>query len=1243
MKVNITYNETFNGLELHFDPKPKKEITTFLKELGFLFNYQKLIWYVKNPTPQKKEIAHQVKSLLENNQSLSELIIVPSFEPSIENIDHKNFSYVSIQYKNSEGTSSWKNYVLFEPTKKIAQFIANKFAKWIYGDAVVSVNVAERNYKRKARVLFDNGDVLVPELESQEKNLVKTNTLRKDTPTTNDLQNRFNQKGFEVIEKEQEITPLYHGTCIPFERFDKQFLGSISGDIPSHLGYHFTPNENLAKQIFANEPHKDSFENCRAYEVGIKVTKTLKTSESALVKDILRWGIEQNIIINKQEKLLQLLQHPYYSSDEKVSIVGTLNSEEWEDKGVPYINYEILAIRYLNEVLRHQGFDSIQYINEIEWASENRYDWIIFDEAQITYNHVAFISSTTEKDASLKQAVQEITLTTHGDSPHPDYDKGKKFNFWSEANAYLKKLVGKVVDVYYKVIWKDNEVMEGMVDLEPSEDFEEKNNILSEWVTTVLTNVSKAKPIDVDQKHIDRAKKLINGYQTVDIKSFDKVLTPKKKLEILTQFGKFHEKREAEFPEVKLEEHEIQMQFHGWLRTNYPELLYHKDSIWEEKQHSQNNLSPDSKQAKKLSNEHGFYSKETAGDNYENISVPIPKSAKYRANIELVKDEEGMYRMATNTNRLIEGDVGYNSLLGQHSQQFKTRKIALEAALDKLITTRILIGVDASTKDIDGDETKEAALAVKKFAIDNELEPAFLTDNWAKNEQMKNLTNEHGVYTKATAGEKFEKIEIPIPKTAKYEASISIVKDEDNLFRMATSTHKQFGDASGGSSPVSDSSKQYKTKKEALNDAVTEIYNRISKEIKSRDSILNNEERKNKMLNSALKAVEQFAIDNDLKPDFLLDAETSREKSTEENIRKITEEVIEEFTALEIDLEGEDETIIATTRMDLEEALNLKTDKQFKVKLKEAIQSFKDWIMDVADGKLRADAILAMYKIIDMIGENPIESLVDTPSQNPIAETKKAVQPKKKNQLEINKEIEDFIDSKHNEDFVYQEDTINFLSQYTGSGGLIKQGASGKGILYEYFTPDAIVKKMWGLAEKYGYNGGAVLEPSCGIGNFIKYAPKSAKVVGYETNYYSSKIAEIIYPRTRIYNQSFESIFFAGNVHLKNDFGGAKYDLVIGNPPYGTFLGKWAGMGEKKFTGAIEYDQYFITRGLDLLRKNGLLIFIVPSSFLSNASKYNKIKEKIGAKADLIDAYRLPQRAFSTTDIGTDIVVFKKL
>ncbi|MCB9448660.1 MAG: N-6 DNA methylase [Flavobacteriales bacterium] len=262
--------------------------------------------------------------------------------------------------------------------------------------------------------------------------------------------------------------------------------------------------------------------------------------------------------------------------------------------------------------------------------------------------------------------------------------------------------------------------------------------------------------------------------------------------------------------------------------------------------------------------------------------------------------------------------------------------------------------------------------------------------------------------------------------------------------------------------------------------------------------------------------------------------------------------------------------------------------------------------------------------------------LVDHPKE------KKTASKGKQSQHDLNKSVEEFIEQKDKEDGNYTAEDKAFISRYTGSGGLIKQGAKGKGVLYEYYTPDEIVKRMWALANKYGYNGGDILEPACGTGNFLKYAPANAEIWGMEINSTSRRIAQILYPQAIIFEKPFETFFFKGNVHLKDDFGDVHFSLVIGNPPYGEFSGKYAGMGEKKWTGATEYDQYFITRGLDLLKSEGLLVFIIPSAFLSNNSKYNKIKEKIAAKADLIDAYRLPTGIFSTTDIGTDIVVFRK-
>ena len=126
----------------------------------------------------------------------------------------------------------------------------------------------------------------------------------------------------------------------------------------------------------------------------------------------------------------------------------------------------------------------------------------------------------------------------------------------------------------------------------------------------------------------------------------------------------------------------------------------------------------------------------------------------------------------------------------------------------------------------------------------------------------------------------------------------------------------------------------------------------------------------------------------------------------------------------------------------------------------------------------------------------------------------------------------------------------------------------------------------------------------------------------------------------------FESIFYSGKTRVGH---AAEYDLVIGNPPYGDFGGPYSGKkGEKASTVKVPlfrgstYDQYFIWAGIELLKPGGLLIYIIPSSFLDNDKKYELFKDEIYSKADLINAYRMPFELFEFTGIGTDIVVFKK-
>ena len=253
----------------------------------------------------------------------------------------------------------------------------------------------------------------------------------------------------------------------------------------------------------------------------------------------------------------------------------------------------------------------------------------------------------------------------------------------------------------------------------------------------------------------------------------------------------------------------------------------------------------------------------------------------------------------------------------------------------------------------------------------------------------------------------------------------------------------------------------------------------------------------------------------------------------------------------------------------------------------------------------------------------------------------KSQKSKRKTLHSINEEIEALIKYNDKEKKEYTDEQKNFIAQYTGSGGLISQGATGRGILYEYYTSLSVVRKMWDLAYHHGYDGGAVLEPSVGTGNFLKYVPKGTEVTGFETNHFAARIAQILYPFATIHEQAFETNFFAGNVHLKDQFSDKRYSLVIGNPPYGEFSGKYAGMGEKKWTGCKQYEQYFTLRGLDLLKPGGLLIYILPSDFLQGESHLSTAR-KISGKCIGLDRFRLGDRVFKTTDINTDILVLKR-
>ena len=213
------------------------------------------------------------------------------------------------------------------------------------------------------------------------------------------------------------------------------------------------------------------------------------------------------------------------------------------------------------------------------------------------------------------------------------------------------------------------------------------------------------------------------------------------------------------------------------------------------------------------------------------------------------------------------------------------------------------------------------------------------------------------------------------------------------------------------------------------------------------------------------------------------------------------------------------------------------------------------------------------------------------------------------------------------------------LAQYEGAGGLNEVNRTNAGILNEFYTPNNLVEKVWQIVDAYAPNAKTVLEPSAGVGKFANNRPNNEFTM-HELDETSARINKILHPEANVIQGAYQKQFFDEGERVKlSSYQQPKYDVVIGNPPYGKYNDKYKGLGEgKEFD---RYEEYFINKGLDALKdENSLLAFVVPSGFLNTVN--DKQKEIIASKGKLVDAYRLPVGAFPTTEVGTDIIVMKK-
>ncbi len=186
--------------------------------------------------------------------------------------------------------------------------------------------------------------------------------------------------------------------------------------------------------------------------------------------------------------------------------------------------------------------------------------------------------------------------------------------------------------------------------------------------------------------------------------------------------------------------------------------------------------------------------------------------------------------------------------------------------------------------------------------------------------------------------------------------------------------------------------------------------------------------------------------------------------------------------------------------------------------------------------------------------------------------------------------------------------------------------------LTAFYTPPEVSTAIYKVLEQMGFQEGNLLEPSCGIGNFIGMLPKSmekAKVYGVELDTVSAGIAQQLYQKSSIAAQGFEE------VNVPDSF----FDGVIGNVPFGDF--KVSDKRYDKYNFLIH--DYFFAKSLDKLRPCGVMALVTSKGTMDKEN--SNVRKYIAQRAELLGAIRLPNDTFkgnAGTEVVSDILFLQK-
>ena len=226
------------------------------------------------------------------------------------------------------------------------------------------------------------------------------------------------------------------------------------------------------------------------------------------------------------------------------------------------------------------------------------------------------------------------------------------------------------------------------------------------------------------------------------------------------------------------------------------------------------------------------------------------------------------------------------------------------------------------------------------------------------------------------------------------------------------------------------------------------------------------------------------------------------------------------------------------------------------------------------------------------------------------------------------------------------------LAQYVGWGGLAdffdeknprynelkdlltdaEYAAARESTLTAFYTPPVVIRGIYAALGQMGFTQGNILEPSCGIGNFLGMLPESmsgSKLYGVELDDLSGRIARQLYQKSSIAVQGYEKTAFPDNF----------FDVAIGNVPFGQFH-----VPDKRYDRLnFPIHEYFIAKALDQVRPGGV-IAVVTSSFTMD-KRTASARKYIAQRAELLGAIRLPNNAFKAaagTEVVSDILFLQK-